>query len=142
MAKIYRMKDRKKIKFDDVTISFAPLSNQEKSELATKAATSSDVGQILELSMETLRKSVKHVEGIEYGDGESFKLEFDESGLVSEECMNELMTLSVSTEMLAISMTLISNFGANDFINPETKLPFEGVSVLGNENKAGSKKKK
>lgn len=142
MAKIYRKTERKKIKFDDVTISFAALSNIEKSQLAAEAGSLTNAGEMLDLSYKTLKKCVKHVEGVEYGDGESFQLKFDKGGEMTNECLEELLTLSVSNEMLAVSQTLIHQFGANEFIDSATKEPIPGVSVLGNEPKAGKKKKK
>lgn len=139
MAKVYRMKDKRNIQIGDITISVSPLTSFDKAELAeeaNKAAINNSPKDLLNITYTVLKKCLKDVKGVEYDDDESFRIEFDESGMVSQDSIDELMTLEFNNEMIAVCMSLMNNYGTSEFVDPNTGKKLENVNVE-SENKKG-----
>ena len=75
-----------------------------------------------------LQCSLKEVEGIEESDGSKYELEMEE-GIVSKECMNDLLNLEESQEMQLVAISLLNGI-PKEFQNPVTGDKLEGVEFV------------
>lgn len=132
MAKVYRMSDKRQVKIGDVTIHVSPLNSFDKAEIAeeaTKATREGSTKGLLNVTYKVLKKCLKKVDGIHYNDNESFVLEFEDKE-VKDESLDELMTLEINNEMIAVCMALMGNFSTTEFVNPDTGVKLANVEIV------------
>ena len=136
MARIYRLTDRIKYKIDDLTIEISPLDDHNKSTLQHLAVLgqSGDMKSSMQAAKFAMKVGLKSVDGVEYSDGEKFKLSFGEDGYVSDECIVDLLNMEESTKMIQVLSGLMNGVSAHN-------LP-KGVSVVEDEKRPNGKKPK
>lgn len=104
--KIYRSSDRIPVKIEGVTFWLAPLSYEHRTELLTFASKAQEVkveADLLQLAKNTVRYSLKAIDGVEQGDGTPFALQFDERGIMSESCFDDLMQLEFLPDLIKVA---------------------------------------
>jgi len=98
---VYRQSDRIPLEISGVKFSIKPLSYFEKMEI-TKAISVQDGTQletILETTKLLMKFSVKEVDGIIYPDGTPLKLNFDDSGNLVDESINEMLSMELTKDL-------------------------------------------
>lgn len=141
MAKIYRRSDRIPLKIGEVTVTVAPLTFQQKSEIQMAMSSSvkdGDTMGVLKAAFLCVKYCVKDVTGVELADGSPYKVKSKDDAL-TDECVNDLFSLEESD---ALSMACINLLQGRykDFIDPNTGEALQGVKVL--EAKKPEKKRK
>jgi len=121
--RIYRTTDKIAYKVGELEIKISPLSVQNKSELHDMMlkGQSGNTEALIKGSMFTLKVALKEVKGLEDVNGNPYVLEFDDNGLVTDECISDLMNLQESSRFIALCSQLIAGI--------PSVLP-EGVSLV------------
>ena len=125
MAKIYRRTDRIKVKIDDVVITLAPMSIDQKiqvQELTIQGQVKRDLRASTKAIALAMKFSIKAVDGIEDSEGNPYKLQFEGEEL-SDECVNDLYELNFLPKMAVVCSTLAGGV-------PENFETLEGVEIL------------
>jgi hypothetical protein len=117
MARIFKCTDRIQHIIDcgvdgKVTLFLQPLTAQDKARIADikKDINGVKVPDSWEMSMESIRRSLKDVKGLFYDDGQKkpFALKFDEQGRVSDESLTELLNTQITNELVAGCMQMVT----------------------------------
>lgn len=133
MAIIYRITDRIEIKIDDFKIKIRPMTIAERSQVVealSEAQKSNSVAKINEASLIPIRICLKGLDGVQDSNGEPYQLQFEDDGLLTEECLSDLLSMGSQGKIAEICMGLLNGI-------PE-KLQIEGVEFA----KPSAKKKK
>lgn len=139
MAKIYRLTDRIKVKVDDIIITISPLSIQQKSEVEAEGASGGSAA-LLKASLKALKYAIKDIEGLENAEGSAYKLEFDPDGSLSDACLDDLFNVQQSLKLITIALNLVNNI-PDEFYDPVTGVPLDGVSFVKSKEPARKKSK-
>lgn len=134
MAKIYRTSDRIPVKIADMRVVISPLSFQQKAELSATITEKSPA----EAARLSIKMAVKELHGVESMDGEPYGLQFDDTGVLSDSCVDDLMNMEHTAELITVALSLLNGI-PQSFIDPSTGKPLEGVEIV---QKGGSRKKK
>jgi len=106
---IFTQQDRIKIVIHDVSLTVKPLSYKEKlnwSNCISSQSGSQSENAMIGLAL-LLKSSLKNIEGITYSDGTPFALEFDEAGGLSDECVENLLNLEMTTDLITVMYSLL-----------------------------------
>lgn len=119
---------------EKVYLFFKVLSKAEKDELrmmATKVQSSQgDPQEAFDFAKLILRKSLGKVKGFEFSDGSDYVLEFDEMGLVAEDCIDDLMSHpSLLTSAVRVATMCIHGLPVSGSIMDPQGNIIEGVVV-------------
>ena len=134
MARIYKQSDRIEIKIEDVTIKVKPLSYGDKSEIQTllmEGQTNKDYKKLQDATYLSVRYCLKSISGIEDSDGNEYKLNFDDDGKLSEECLEDLTNMDLSDSLMS---------ACAQFINGIPK-EIEGAEIISDTKKKSKKNK-
>lgn len=134
MAKIYKCSDRIKIKIDDVVVTIAPLSLDQKTEaqeLMARGKINKDYKMITKGIVATIRYALKDISGLEDSEGQPYKLEFEDN-ILSESCINDLFNIQLHQKLVMVCSSLLGNF-PTDFRDENGNL-IEGVEFLSSKN--------
>jgi hypothetical protein len=128
MSRIYKRSDRIKVRIDNITVTLAPLSFDQKTEaqdLMAKGTAKSDI-RMLSKGIATLVKyAVKNIEGVEDGEGKPYQLEFDGDSL-SDSCIDDLLNLEIQEKLQSTCLSLCQGI-------PKQILDAKGNPVAGVE---------
>lgn len=139
MAKIYRVTDRIPVKVDDIVVTISPLTIQQKSEVEAIGASGGSAA-LLNASLKALKYAIKDISGLENADGSGYKLEFDPDGSLSDACLDDIYNIQQSLKLITISLNLVNNI-PDEFYDPVTGVPLEGVSFVKGKNVTRKKQK-
>jgi hypothetical protein len=129
MVKIFRTSDRIPVKIDDVTITVAPLSFDQKTELQTvMMSASKEPMNAVRGARLAIKFAVKAVAGIEDMDGNSYKVELGEDGLLTDACVDELLNMEETPRLIAVCSQMIGGV-PKGIVDPSTGKAMPGVSV-------------
>ena len=131
MARIYKVTDRIEVKIDDITVKLAPLTLPQKTEinqLMAQGTVKRDYKLIQEGITKSIQYSLKHIGGVEDGDGIPYKLTFDEQGLVTEECINDLYNLEMHKKLVMVCSSLVQSIPSN--FTDQHGNPVDGVEFV------------
>lgn len=106
---IYTQQDRIKISIRDIDLIIKPLSYKEKinwSNCISSNSGSQTENAISGLAL-LLKYCLKDIKGFTYSNGEPFVLEFDECGNITEDTIDSLLNLEISTDMTTVMYSLI-----------------------------------
>lgn len=130
MAKICRPDYRYSLKIDDVELIISPLTFEQKVDISS--CTTNQGGQSMPDTPKLLRKyikySVKDANGIEYGDGKKYKVKLEESGVLTDECVEDIVSLSINTKLMSAAYQMLMSI-PDELVDPETGKKMEGVSI-------------
>jgi hypothetical protein len=130
MAKVFRRTDRITVKVDDLTIKLSPLSLDQKNEIQTEFIQGRTLASPRHLTNGTvlaLRYALKDLQGVVDADDKPYELSF-EGGMVTDQCIEDLMNLEISDKLVAICATL-ANGVPREFTGPNGK-KLEGVEIV------------
>jgi len=128
MTKILRLKDRLKLKIDDVTFKLAPLSHLQKQELAgcTKMQNGEEIFDLTRAQALYIKYSLKDIDGVEDYSGEKYELEFD-GDVLTDDCVSEVFNLEQREKLNIAAWQLVQ--GVQELKDPVTGKPLEGVDL-------------
>jgi hypothetical protein len=130
MIKVPRMSDRYRVKIGkDVTFWIAPLSRRQKLEISscTKNRGGDMVPDLFEMQCLYLKYGLKKVEGVNYSDGSSFELQFENNEL-TEESLDEVLNIPQKQELMVVAWQFL-NGSPDEIVDPVTNKKLKGVSV-------------
>lgn len=144
-AFILRPTDRIRLCFPEgVVITVAPLTQEARGKLRALYQTlgGEDQTNAPLVARETLRMTVKNVEGVLYGDGTPFQCVFDphedKQGRLTEQCAEELTNISFYGDQLIIACHRVGVGAYQSLIGEERRRLLQDVEVLfpGQEKKS------
>jgi hypothetical protein len=123
------MKDRIRLKIGEVSFLLAPLSNFQKSEIASFSKTKSgnEVFDLFKAQHYYVKYAVKGIEGVKNYDDSDYKLEF-EGDFLSDGCVSEIFSMPVK-DKLAYSCFQLLNEIPDKLIDPSNGEPLQGVEL-------------
>lgn len=130
MAKILKLSDRIPVTIEDVTLKLAPLCYQHKMEIQQymiEAATG-NMQSAMKGAALAIKYSVKDITGVEDYSGNKFELSFEENGSLSEECVDNLLNLSLNNKMIAVCASLLNGLPEEEMKHPVTGEKMEGIT--------------
>jgi hypothetical protein len=130
MAVVYRTTDRVTLKIDGITFKIAPLSYAQKMNIQAMLTkeNGTNIENIADTTKQLIEYSIKDVDGLEYPDGEKFKLCFEE-GKISEASIDELFNLELNPKLTVSLMQLLQGI-PNEIVNSATGEKLEGVEIV------------
>lgn len=131
-VKVYSVNTRIPIKIGDVTFKLSPFSQAQKIEMAEFA--NFEGGQYLQnasrMTFRAIKFSVKDVEGLEDAlTGEKYKLEFDDTGCLTDACVNDILSIEIADKLMVACMAMLKGI-PTEIVNQQTGQKMEGVEVL------------
>ena len=135
--KIYKSNRKVPVKIDDCVFELVPLTIAQKSEITGKLAGAEKggieaVGKAMEATVLALKYSVKGLTGAtcedEDGNEVEYQLEFDESGTLTDECVEDLSNFEGSTKLTQVIMQAVGG-GFGKQVRDNDGNPVEGVEV-------------
>lgn len=140
MSKIYRASDRIPVQIDDITVVIAPLTFNQKSELQSiMLSAKSDPMNAVKGARLAIKFAVKEVRGLEDIDGKEYKITTDDSGLISDESVDDLLNIQEQPKLIALCTQLIAGM-PKGIIDPATHEPMKGVSFESKAKKPKARK--
>lgn len=133
--KIFKTTDRLKVKIDGVTVYLAPLNFEQKSEvqgLMVKAS-KGDTQSGLAGARLAVKYSLKKVDGVEDFDGNKYELELEDN-VITDDCLQDIINSTMSEKLQITACTILTGIPSK-IIDPITKLPLKGVSILKNSKR-------
>jgi hypothetical protein len=130
MSRIYKRSDRISVKIDDITLKLSPLSIDQKVEIQTAMINGRKDGDIVQATKGvclSIKYSVKGVEGIQDGDGNDYKLEFDGDNL-SDQCVDDLLNLELHRKLALVCASIVNGI-PTEFSDERGNL-MEGVEFV------------
>lgn len=123
MIVVYRPTDRIPVRMGGATFWVSPLTNQQYAEVMALVQMRAGEEKVepMALARKTLKFSLKEVEGLSYASGEPYVLSFDESGNLSDECVEDFIRMNGSANLI----TVCGQFSMNGV----RELTLEGVEV-------------
>lgn len=123
--KIYKLTDRIKVQISDVTFWLSPLSADQKAELMsqTKIVKGEEKTDGWKVTLLTLKYSIKAIEGLVDVDDEPYQLSFDPDGTLSLDCVNELMQIECSTDLMLAATSLMNKIKDPELPGVKVTLP-------------------
>lgn len=108
--KILRLKDRVKVKLEELEFKIAPLSYQQQIEIDSckKIVSGDEVDDYGKKVFLMLKYSLKEVKGIKLHNGKPYKIELDDDGNITDECVNEIIVMPLRDEIInAVHKTMM-----------------------------------
>lgn len=131
MAKILRQSDRISLTIGDVKFKIAPLSYEQKKEVAN--CTYYKDGQsrydVMGAQSLLLKYGLKEVDGIEDLSGEKYELEFDENNILTDECLSEIFNLDQRSKLMESFWILFNGMPSENVLKDENGNVVEGVEI-------------
>lgn len=139
--KVFRLTDRipLSIKIGEETIFFLvrPLSFDEKAKISSLAMI--DSGLERRDSLAAVKMCLKHclkdVKGIKNHDDTDYKLEFDDAGNLSDQCIDDLLNCEVSASLIMASFSLVQGISEH-VVDPTNGKIIEGIKFHIKETKS------
>lgn len=132
-AYIFRPSDKIVLKFPEgLTVTVSPLSQEARGKLRElyKTIGGEDKSNAPLVARETLRMTVKAVDGLCFGDGTPFELKFGPDGMLTEECAEELTMVSFFGAELVIACTHVGVGAYQNLIGPGKQDSLSMVDVV------------
>lgn len=130
MVRIYKRSDRITVKIDDIEVKLAPLTLDQKTEIQQTmmdASKSSNLRMAQNGIVLALKYALKSISGIEDGDGNAYKLEFNGDQL-TDECADDLLNLQMKDKLTMVCMTFVN--GIPTQFTDNKNMPLEGVELV------------
>ena len=131
--RIYRVTDRIPLKIHDLEVTISPLTRMQKIDVELSATGDNLVKAGLNAASLAIKYAVKDVKGLKDADGTDYKLSLDPNGVLTDECVDDLMNMQFNAELGAVCMALLEKV-PDKFVNPITGKPIEGVEFVKESN--------
>lgn len=130
MTRIYKTTDRIKVKIDEIEVSLAPLTLDQKTEAKVLQATGKverNYKKVQDGVLLLIKYALKDIKGVKNLDGSDYKLEF-ENNMVSDSCINDLLNMEMHPKLIMICSSF-ANAIPSQFVDNDGK-PIEGVELV------------
>lgn len=119
---VYRTSDRIPVQVGDLELLFAPLSFAQKTEINShvKLEAGKEQPEGVKIAYLYLKYGIKGLKGCTLSDGSEYELQFDSAGNLTDESVDDLLSLENSPKIIRICALL-----ANQIAKHEV----EGVTV-------------
>jgi hypothetical protein len=134
--RIYKRSDRIKVKIEDITVTLAPLSFDQKSEaqeMISRGTVKQDLRLLSKGIAQMVKYSVKKVDGLEDAEGNPYQLDFDGDSL-SDSCLDDLLNLEVQEKLQSACLSLLRGI-PREIVDSHGK-PIQGVEVIRDSKEA------
>lgn len=104
------IKGNRKFKIEDIEFEIGKFSLSDKKEIMAhldELGQPKSIESVWDVAVFALKRGLKDIKGIFYDDGEEFKLKFDESGLVEDSIISEILSLPVSDKFIMIASSVV-----------------------------------
>ncbi len=129
MSRIFRASDRIPVQIDDITVTIAPLTFNQKIELQSiMISAGKEPLNALKGARLAVKYAVKAVAGIKDMGGNEYKVAMGDDGLITDECVDELLNLQEQPKLIALCSQLIAGV-PKEIMDPSTQQPMKGVTV-------------
>lgn len=138
MARIYKKTDRIKVQIDDVTVTLAPLSLEQKQSgqsMILNGQKNKDDHSITKGVIQFIKWSLKDISGVEDEDGKPYKLQFHNDE-VSDESISDLLNLELHPKLMTVCSALAITI-PKVFVDQNGE-PLAGVELLPSKSKEAS----
>lgn len=132
-AVILRPSDKIRLQFPEgVVFTVSPLSQEARGKLRALYDTvgGEDKTNAPLVARETLRMTIKEVEGVQYADGTPFRLEFGPDGCLTEACAEEICNVSFYGDQLLIGCYRVGIGSYQSLVGEERKKILADVTVV------------
>ena len=125
MITIYKLSDRIPVKIGPIEFSISPMSFQQKQEILSLVKMSSGESKADEIGMaiKTIKYSVKDVKGIHTIDGSVYQVSLDENGVLTDDCVSELMQLETNSLLIQVLASFLNGIKDPKIKGVEVVLP-------------------
>lgn len=138
MSVVRKQSERIKFKIDDIEVTLKPLSYHEKNTISAmmfKGHKNQDMALMANGTIHAVRCCLKAIKGLQFEDEDGqlkdYVLEFDESGILTDDCMSDLMNMEPSAKLIQVCSLFIDKI--------PKEITIDGVSFVKSEDT--SKKK-
>lgn len=106
---IHRLTDKIPVRIGEITFWMSPISWEDRTRLLsfTKMVSGQEVTDAMKMAAETIRCSLKDIEGVEYADETPYELTFDSNHRLSDECLAELWQLENIDKLIKACSALL-----------------------------------
>jgi hypothetical protein len=127
---VYKSTDRVPVKIGDLTFWISPLRADQKLEIMSLVEREGgmEVVDQMKQSFLAVRYSVKEVEGLKNHDGSEYKLSLDDSGVMTDECLDDLLQLEVRQKIVDTCLKLLP--GVQEIKIPGVKIDLKKVRSI------------
>lgn len=134
--KIYRLSDRVSVKIGELVFKLAPLSFTQKAEIldCKKIVAGEEILDRIGATKLAIKYSLKDVEGLEDIDGNKYELDKDDSGNLSDSCIDELLNVEVAPSLITTCFNFLNGVPSH-IVDPETGKKLKGVEIIKKEGK-------
>lgn len=134
--KILRTNQTIKVKIEDLTFSFRPLTYQRKIEIHSLSGGKdfSITQRALEATRLALKYSLVNISGLEDYYGQPLTVEMDENGFVKDEFIDDLFNLPINAELTTTVVSLLNNI-PKEICDPTTGQVLKNVVILNPKKK-------
>lgn len=129
--RIYKTTDKIEVKIDGISFFISPLTYGQKCELQPlmfKAA-SGNMESAMDAVIKSIKFSLKDVKGLYVDDDTEYKLVMD-NGEVSDESIDDLMNLPMSSKLSAVCSSLINGLSTGGIKSQDGSV-IEGIEFIG-----------
>lgn len=120
--------DRIPVTIDDVTFWIRPLSWHQKMDIMSEdSVTKGDFKNGRQTTIKAIKYAIKNVSGLVTIDDEPYELKFDPDGLLTNECVDELLNLPFGSKVVTSCYAFVP--GVPDAITDAKGNPIEGVKL-------------
>lgn len=129
MSRIYRRSDRIKVKIDDITVTLAPLTLDQKTECQQALLVGHRKSDLKELTRGiklSMKYALKDIQGVEDSEG-PYKLALVNDEL-TEDCLDDLTNMQLSAKLTLVCAAMVR--GVPSQFTDEENNPIEGVELV------------
>ena len=134
---IYKTTDRIEVEIGGIKFLLSPLTWDQKQDILNDVKLSEGKPNNRNSTYKSLKYAVKGVEGVTLSDGSPYVVNL-ENGLISDECVEDLLNLEVAPQLIMTSYSFVQGVPSK-IVNPVTGEAIDGVEIVLKDTK---KKKK
>ena len=128
--KVLRDCDRVTITIGEVEFDLKPLNYWQKNEIMDLAEM--EGGELKsntrKATIFAMKSSIRDVRGLEDLHGNPYKVEFNEAGDLTDECVTDLLNLEMGGKILFACYNMVHGI-PTEIVNPTTGKPLDGVTL-------------
>jgi hypothetical protein len=127
---VYRHTDRIPVKMGEIKFWISPLKHEHRVHLSQfiKKVSGEDVVDTSGMGLYVLKCAIKEVEGVSIHDGSAYELEFDANGILTDDCLEEVLRMTNTMTLLQVVGKLIQE--VKDYQIEGVEIDLKGVKSV------------
>ena len=124
--RIYKTTDKVNFKVGDAMFTIVPLSRLQKMDIlsiSSRKESGLAIDSGMEMTALSMKYSIKDVQGLKDGDGDEYKVLFDDQGYLTEQSVDDLFNIEEALPLMTAMASLTSGIGKLNSI--------QGVEIVG-----------